>query len=220
VAFAVKAAQGGGMGGGMGLTVRIVTGASMDQSGAATATGTALTQAITPNYTGSILYGALMGLSGTYTANGSTTFLLNAFDGVRNISMENASATTSGTPVTLGASAGGAARNIGLLEIVPRGLLAEDTADAPVPLVSGGTTVTSAVFAPPRGTLLVAIVTSNGSASSTSVTVSDTSGLGTAGAGLKWAQRVFSNISSGGAAGYSGIFTARMPAPGVFTYFF
>jgi hypothetical protein len=151
------------------------------------------------------VYGANLGLAGAYTANGATTYEAdNSGDGLEYIGMRSASTTTSGTPVTVGGTAGVNSISIVLAEIESGTGLAEDASSPAVAFVSNATTVTTAAFTPPAGSLLVAMVTTNGGGGATTAAVTDTSGLG-----LAWAEAVRQN---GAGNGYSGIWTAPVPS--------
>ena len=186
----VTATQGGtGTDNGIILTVRVLTGAADTQDGATSTSSTITTpqQAITPIASGSVVYGAVTNASEavSFTANGSTTFSQNVLytgDGDTFGTFRSTSTTTASTPVTVGASAptGQGAGNIhfAAAEILTSGTLAEDPSSPAGKNTTTATSVSTAAFTPPPGTLLVAMVSSNGLGSGTlTMTVSDTSGL-------------------------------------------
>jgi hypothetical protein len=191
VALTVTATQGGTTTPGMDLMVLLYTGA---QSPAAIATGGAtgtkaftsngaLQLAITPNATGSLIIGSMNnGVNTAYTALASTTLKAN----VSNASQTNqygiavsSATTTSGTPVTIGASAPTTAEGqIALAEILASGTLTEDTANEPANVSSTTlTALTTASFTPNPGDLVVVVVSASGGNGANTVSLSNTGGL-------------------------------------------
>jgi hypothetical protein len=113
VASTVVTATLSGAGGhnGIILTVKALTGQAASPAGntASSATITTPQLAITPSGTGSWVYGSLANLvtDASFTANSSTTFSQNFLDTSDTITMatfRSTGTTTSGTPVTLGAT--------------------------------------------------------------------------------------------------------------------
>jgi hypothetical protein len=207
MSFTVTATQAGSAAIGTALLVKVVTGQNASPIGqTASATGTTPSLAITPNATGSWVYGSNLGLAGTYTANGSTTYQANdTGGGLQYIRMRTAATTTAATPVTVGGTAGVNGISISLLEILKgAGALAEDASSPAGAFLSNATAVTTAAFAPPVGALLVAMIATNGGGGATTIAMSDTSGLG-----ITWAERVKQDTAGDG---YSGIWTAVVPA--------
>ena len=194
MSITVTATQGGtGTEGGIALQVKVLTGAAAIQNGATGSDGTTLTagqKSITPNATGSYIYGAVTnGASSTaFTANGSTTFFQNVPDVANGDcfgTFRATSTTTLATPVTVGASApsGQAAGTFNwcAAEILASGTLAEDASSPAGVSSTSATTVSTASFVPPAGSLLVAMVSSGYAGSGTlTMTVS--------GGGLTWTQ--------------------------------
>jgi hypothetical protein len=211
---------------GMALTVTAVTGtasvASIVSGGATAVNYTAGASgtphlAITPNATGSWVFGALMDWQpGTaYTAASNTTFSQNVHDAVNRAgygTFRSTGTTTEGTEITLGATAPSNTRiNIALAEILAGGTLATSSA-----VTATGTALydftasavqQTAIFTsqPPAGSLLVATVSVNSSfvqGGSVTMSLADTSGL-------TWTALAESNTESGA---YAGVWVAQVPA--------
>src|SRR5258707_9760751 len=129
------ATAGGSVQNGIALTVKVLTSASASQPGAvAGVAGTTPSQAITPSGTGSWVYGANLGLAGTYTANAATTpYLYDVApgDGLEHVHMRTAATTTSGTPVTVGGTATANSISVALAELLAAGALAEGACRPP-----------------------------------------------------------------------------------------
>jgi hypothetical protein len=201
----VTATEGGSTTNGISLQVKVITGQNASpigiQQSATSATPSLSTGAGVT--TGSWVYGSLIGLA-TITANGSTTFQSDhSSGGLQYVAMRTTSTMTGGTPVTVGGT-GGTGISIVLQEILAGAGLAED-ASSPAPVFANTLTVTTASFTPPAGAVLVAMVSSNGAAGVTTMTVSDT------GLGLTWTEQVRQN---GAGNGYTGIWTAPVAAGG------
>ena len=202
----VTATQGGSTALGTAMAVYVLTGqnaspigitASATNTTPSLATGTGVT-------TGSWVYGANLGLAGTYTVNGATTYKDNrtiGATGLEYISMRSTATMTGGVSATIGGTAGVNSISIVLLEILKGAGLAED-ASSPGGFGSSGLSVSTTSFTPPAGSLLVAMVKTNGNVVVT-VAMSDTLG------GLTWTQQVKQNTSGNG---YAGIWTAKVPA--------
>ena len=207
MSFTVTATEGGSPSSGIAMLVKVLTGQAASQPGQlASATQITPSLAITPGATGSQVYGSALGVGGTYTANGSTSNEqdIHSVAGLEYLSFRSAAATTAGTPVTLGYTSAANGISICLCEIKASGTLTED-ASAPAGVNALATTVSTASFTPPAGSLLIAMVQSNGGGSVTTMGITDTSGLG-----LTWTEQV---KQDGAGNGYSGIWTAPMPAP-------
>jgi hypothetical protein len=205
----VTATQGGSTTNGIFVLVRAITGQNASPIGINTSV-TSATPSLTTGTgvtTGSWVYGALLGLS-TITANGSTTFEDSHTGGaLQFVGMRTTATMTGGVAVTVGGT-GGTGISISMLEILTGTGLAEDGSSPAGAFASGAITVTTASFSPPASSLLAAVVSSNGGGGVTTMTVSD-SGLG-----LTWTERVKQN---GAGNGYSGIWTAPVPAAGAVT---
>lgn len=209
MAITVTAQQGGTTNPGMCLTVKVLTGQATTQNGASATSSTTTTPqlAITPNGSGNLVYGAVSAnVASTYTPLANTTFQNNS---VAVFGTYRSTSTTSGA-ATYGASAptvGGAGQlSIAELEIIAAasGSLAEDASSPAVLVNSGATSLTTASFSPPAGSLLVAVTDTNGGQAGTlTMTVSDTSGL-------SWTQKV---SVSGSGLGYAGVWIAQIPVP-------
>lgn len=203
-------ASGGGSANGTGIDVRVLNNAASTQNGATAGSVTVTTpqQSITPNASGSWVYGALnQAGSGTFTPNGSTTFKLNASDTTDNDKLgtfRTTATTTGGTPVTAGATAPTSTAGltaIALAEILAAGSMNED-ASTPAAVNTTTKIASTASFSPPAGSLLVAIVSADYSGSGTvTMTITDTFG------GLTWTPLI-----QEATAGYAGVWIARMPS--------
>jgi hypothetical protein len=212
VAITVTAAESGSTFTGVLCRVKVLTGVAAPAIGAtATFAGTGAQEAsITTTVTGSLVYGALKTSSSTtLTAAGTTTLFDNIVDSPNGEILGACRATAvTGTPgaTTIGASAPSIGGQTALLEILPLGTITEDASSPASASDLTHTTVTTAAFTPPPGSLLVAIVSADANGS-TVVTVS--------GGGLAWTERVHS-LAGGGASGYAGVWTATVP-PNAFT---
>jgi hypothetical protein len=215
VSVTVTATQGGSTSKGVLLRVEVITGAAAGQTGATgTQTGTAAHQAsVTPNSNNSRIYGAMIQSNATtsYTANASTTLIDNVSDGTNTVQYGTCKATAlsvSGSPKTVGASAPSNSGSAAFCEVQPAGTLAEDASAPAVAESTGSTTVTTASFTPPAGSLIVALVASDGGSGTTTMTVS--------GGGYTWTQAASGNASGNG---YAGVWLAQVPGggPGVGT---
>ena len=205
----VTVTQGGSTAAGTDMAVYVITGQNASPIGiSASATNTTPSLATgTGVTTGSWVYGSNLGLIGTYTANGATTYKQNhGGQGLEYISMRSTATMTGGVSATIGGTAGVNSISICLLEILAGTGLAED-ASSPGGVNSTTLTVSTGSFTPPASSLLVAMVQTNGNLVVT-VTMSDTLG------GLTWTERVKQNSSGNG---YAGIWTAPVPAATVST---
>lgn len=208
ISMTVTATEGGSTFNGIALTVKVLTNSAVTQNGAHNNRTTITTPnlAITPNATGSIVYGAVFNSNSltTWTANAGTTLILNQVDATNSIvhgHYRSTSSTTSGSPLTLGASAPtGSTGGIAQAEILNiGGALTEDASSPPSVSVTNAITVTTNTFTPPPGATLVATVTSD---SGTVVTMSVVGGT------LTWTEV---DKANGSGLGYAGVWTARVP---------
>jgi hypothetical protein len=171
MSFTVTATQAGGTHNGMALCVKVLTGAAAIQNGttaSSISTTTPDDPTFTPAATGSWVYGAVVnGSSSTaYTPASGTTFEANVSDTTNTCvygAFRTTSTTTSGTPITVGATAPtGTAGFIdeAIAEILAASgqTLAESASAPAVASTFTATTVSTAAFAPPAGSLLVAMV--------------------------------------------------------------
>jgi hypothetical protein len=208
MSFTVTASEALHPANGMAMVLKVLTGAAATQPGATAATSPASTasQAITPTGTGSWVYGAALGTNTTLTAASGTTFFQQITqNSLRYIQLRSTSTTTSGTPVTLGASSATTGLDIALCEIPAASgqTLGEDASSPPGVFVSNAQSLATASFNPPAGTLLVLTLSANGIAGAETCTVADSSGLS-----LTWTERIKADASGDG---YAGVWTARMP---------
>ena len=213
---------------GMALTVKALTGAATVAeivSGGATAsfyangTSQAPQASITPNASGSVVYGALTENYGvtsgnTFTADSSTTFSQNVADTVSSAiyGTLKSGVTTASTGLTLGGTAPDNAYTVAALAeiLAASGSAITEAATATVNATYPGQYYTTAaaqtaVFAstPAAGDLLVAMVSANSDWTNgdASVTVTDSSGL-------TWTELVSTT-----SPGYAGVFIAQAAAP-------
>jgi hypothetical protein len=218
MAFTVTVTQTANGYAGMSMTLKVLTGAAATQNGATALAGPGALdpaqKAITPDATGSIVFGAaqIYPASGSWTALASTT-LYAGLQGEYTVGYgqwRSASTTTAATPVTLGISAPTGATNggIAMAEILASGTLAIDASSPPVTAyASGATALTTASFTPVTGSLLVLMVSSNGDVGVCTVSVTDTSGLG-----LTWVPQA---VEAASGAGLVGVYVAQMPSGGM-----
>jgi hypothetical protein len=207
----VTATAGGSTSNGILLRIEVITGAvtagsQTGATGSQSASG-AHQAAITPNQTNSRVYGAMIenNADTSYTANGSTTLIDNVTDGTNTVQYGTCKATAlsaSGTPETIGASAPSGNGSCALYEVQVATTLAESGTAPAVAEATGGHTVTSASFTPVAGSLLVALVSSDGGTGVCTMTVSDTGG------GLTWTQASSANATN---MGYAGVWIAQVP---------
>ena len=213
--FTVTAAQEGTTYNGMSVTLRVLTGAAAAQPGAVAgfdSYGATLDQAITPQATGSIVYGAHLGLdSGTFTPTAATTYFQdNESGGYSAGQFRGTAPTTVSTPVTLGSNGTDTGLGVALAEILAAAgaTLVEDPSSPAVVAYAAATTQTTAAFQPPPSALLVMMVSAVGSNHPTSgvtaISVTDTSGLG-----LTWNEV---SAQNGNGYGYVGVWAAQVPS--------
>jgi len=200
----ITAASAGGANGIL-LRIKVLTGAAAAQTGATLSAASAQHATITTTVTGSKVYGAAVATpNGTYTAEPLSTSVDSSADGVNSEQYLTFSATSAtGTPgATLHGFTSSTAGGVALLEVLAAGTITEDASAPPVAVNTGGTSVSCSAFTPPAGALLVALVSSDGGAGVTTMTVS--------GGGLAWAQMVKANASGGD---YAGVWIASASAP-------
>jgi hypothetical protein len=194
-------------GGRTALTVIVLTGASASQPGATTTAALVTEISITPQASGSLVYGSYMDRDSSYpyTAySAATTILFDADSGfgAEAVAFRSSAVTTASTPVTLGLTAQGSESNtevIALAEILASGTLAVDASTPPPVPPSGsgnfaGASQTTASFSPPAGSLLVAIAESETSAPTISSSPS-----------LTWTEQV---AESNSGVAYASVWTA------------
>lgn len=212
-ALTVTATQGGGTSAGMLLRVKVLTGAALAQTEATVASSTALNGTITTTVTGSIVYGALSGdaAAGAFSAEPLCTLTDNFHDtsnGEYYGSFRTTSATGTPGSTLVGSTTANANRNLAAAEILPNGTIAEDASAPAVATTMTATAVTTASFTPPAGSLLVAIVPSDGAAGGTLTTMT------VSGGGLTWTELVHAASAS---TCYAGVWVAQVPAGGAAT---
>ena len=207
--FTVTATQGGTTAAGMALRVVVLTGAAVTQSGVTVSAQTTQQSSITPGQTGSVVFCAAVGPSGTYTVDAAATQLDNVTDATHSEQYLTCYATATSV-ATVAETIGYNHNNTGgvaLLEVLQAGTIAQDGSAPAGVSTTSATTITTASFTPPGGALLVAMVASDGGAGVTTMALTDTSGLG-----LTWVEKVKANASTDD---YAGIWTAQLPASAV-----
>ena len=207
----VTASSGGaGASNGILLRVKVLTGVAAVQNGATAVQSSSASAAhqasITTTVTGSQVYGAMVSNTNTvFTANANTTIADNYGDST-NLEQYGTGRTTSatGTPgaLSVGASAPSQGGGCALAEILPQGTIYEDPSAPAVAVNEAGTSVTTAGFIPPGGSLLVALVCADGGAGIETMTVS--------GGGVTWTEVSHANVSG---ANYAGVWVAVAPMP-------
>lgn len=216
-ALTVTATEGGGTANGIGLLVKVLTGAkpsAQQPGGTNTLTGTpngANQVSVTTTQTGSYVYVA--GAEGESPTAATGCTIIGSFNDSGHGEFYWAIRTTSatGTPgaTTVGGSlaSGATFTDVAAAEILAASTIAEDGSSPTYASASAATAVTTASFAPPSGSLLVAIIGSNGAAnglSNTTMSMSDTMGL-------SW--KPLAQAASP-ATTYAGVFVADIPATG------
>jgi hypothetical protein len=207
MAFTVTVTQVGGSSPGMAASIVVLTGAATSQPGATVeAQSTTPSLSITPQATGSVIFGAILSVGQAYQPLTNTTFSSDLQgEGLEYGGFNSNVTTTAGTPITVGSGSTGAnSIGIALMEVLANGTIRQD-ASTPAPSHSGTTVLTSNAFSPPLGSLLVAMVSTNGGGSSQGVGVIDSSGLN-----LTWTEQIVQNAAG---TGYAGVWTAQMPTP-------
>jgi hypothetical protein len=203
----IATSSGAGLVEGLGLTVKVVTGAVTAPVGTTGSANAVANVSVNPAATGSWIYGANINdsLSGAWTPETGITFSQNDMDtynGTTYGTFRTTGTTTAATPVLSGASDTITRGGVAAAEIKAAGTLAEDASSPNLPWSASATSIQTSWFVPPPGALLVAMVSSSGmSAAQVSATVTDT-------AGLAWTQVAVANTSGGG---YAGVWLASVP---------
>jgi hypothetical protein len=203
--FLVTANQGGSTANGVSLRVRVLTGAAdLSVQSGATASADAVQQvAVTTTETGSLVYGAVM-TSGALTANGVTTLTDDYNDGSSGFYGAFRTTAVTGTPgsVTAGCTFIFSGGGVAAAEVLPYGTtaLAEDASGPPLASTNASASVSTALFSPPAGSLLVAMAGANGGAGVCTMTV--------LGGGLTWTEVIAANASG---HDYAGVWMAQVP---------
>lgn len=208
----VTATQGGTTANGMLLRVFVLTGAAAaaSQTGATSATfkavTTTFTNSITTTQAGSRVYGAAEPQSNGLgaTAAAATTLVDNVDDNANADTYASFKATSlTGTPgaTTLGLALTSSAQGpIVMLEVLASGTLAEDGSSPAAASTTSATTVSTASFTAPGGSLLVALIAADGGTGVETMTVS--------GGSLTWTEKVKQNASG---QDYAGVWIADVP---------
>lgn len=205
----VTAAQGGPTSPGMALTVKVLTGQGATQNGntASSSTATSPAIAMTPNTAGNLVYGAVTANTGSnFTAGAGTTFNNNTVAGrgtFRSTGTTVTSSTFFGATAPSGIPAGQLSIAVAEIVAASSGSLTEDASSPAAVADNTLTSLTTAAFNPPAGSLLVATVATNGGQAGTlTVTVSDSDGL-------TWTPLV---DVAGNTLGNAGVWIATVPS--------
>src|SRR5215468_6397656 len=210
MAITVTATQGGTTGNGLILRVYVITGAAAaaSQTGGSLQVGfasntNAWTGSITTSSGSNVYGGASMSGSGNSPTGTSVTIvdtISDATNGETYVTFKALNVTSGATTRGIQASPA-AAGGIAMLEILASGTLAEDASAPALAQTTSATTVATASFTPVGGALLVAVVSSDGGAGVTTMTVS--------GGGLSWSEKIKANASG---EDYAGVWIADGPA--------
>lgn len=214
MAMTVTATQGTSSTVGMGLTVKVLTGAAAvaSQTGALFVSSTAINGSIVTTVAASKVYGAVT--NGAVVAIEPLCTFLSNYNDTANAEWYASFRTTSatGTPGSTLIGCTGTANFPGIAaqEILAAGTITEDVSSPAVVNSNTATAVTTASFTPPASSLLVAMIACNGtgSGSAETCTVTDTGG------GLTWTQKAH---TSAAASLYAGVWIAQVPAGGAVT---
>ena len=202
----VTATQGTSSTAGMLLRVKVLTGAAAAaaQTGGSLVSSAAVNGNITTTVTGSRVYGAITN-AGALAAEPLCTLTDNFVD-VPNSEDYASFRTTSatGTPGSTLVGATGTASFPGLAaqEILASGTITEDASGPAAVTTSTLTALTSALFAPPPGSLIVVMIACNGTGSGSAETCTVTGG------GLTWTQTAHTVAA---ASLYAGVWIADFP---------
>jgi hypothetical protein len=201
----VTATQGGNTANGMVLRVLVLTGAAdaIAQTGATAVADNKQFASIVTTVTGSRVYGsAVKGPNNAQTPVAGTTVIdeiPDATNGERYYTFKTSAATGTPGSTSVGiniSDPGGCA----LLEVLPDGLITEDSSAPAVVSTTSATTLTTAAFTPPPGSLLVALVASDGGSGQTTMSVT--------GGGSTWSQVAVANVANDD---YAGVWVAQQP---------
>ena len=212
MAITVTAAESVATFNGILLQVKVLTGTAATQNGAtatqSSSAGAAHEASITTTVTGSQVYAASanVGSAVAYSANAQSTLFTDQADGSNGLRTGTGRSTSAtGTPgaEVIGFSNPQGGGGVALLEVLPSGTITEDGSSPAAVYNSAGTSVTTASFTPPAGSLLVAMVGADAN-TSTVVTVSDTSSL-------TWTEQIKANASG---ALYAAVWTAQVAGGG------
>lgn len=216
----VTATQAGVTSNGMSMSLRVLTGASgaAGAAGANAAFGNPQQVALTPQASGSVIYGALFGFTASPTTPNAATQFLQQQSGPGNYAQfRSAGFTAAAVPVTAGLSSANGGIGICAAEVkAAAGQNLSEDPGTPVPTAYSNTvtTMTTAAFAPPPGSVLCLTVTAVGSkgvgSGVTTMAITDTSGLG-----LTWTEIVKENANN---AGYTGVWLALVPTAAAAAY--
>jgi hypothetical protein len=205
----VTATQGGFTANGILLRVKVLTGAAGSPVGgtgsfASFTTGPAQCT-VTTTAAGSMVYGGLMGFpaaSTSLTAHAGTTLLDSHHDTVNDnwygtFQTTSVTGTPGATVVGSDTPSASGGYSCGAVEILSAGTIQDDPSAPAVANTDSATTVTSDAFTPPDGSLLLALVGSDGGNGLTTMTV--------AGGGVVWTELAKGQSTDGG---YGGVWAA------------
>jgi hypothetical protein len=197
--------------GGCFLKVYVLTGAATPSSPANASSSAAYNVSITTTTTGSYVVGGINNntATGTFTASAGTTITddySNTTVGNEYASFHTTSATGTPGATTVGSSTAFAGTyGVLAVEIKASGTIAFDASAPAVATSNTLTSLTTASFTPPAGSLLVAVFTTDGGSASQQV------GSMSSAPALTWTEQA--NLSTGfgtGAGAYIGVWTAQV----------
>ena len=202
----VTASQGGATFQGIGLRVKVLRNVALAQNGAVASVTANCSASITTTMAGAVVYGAISsGSSGLGDPEAGTSFIDDYLDGLNGESYGSFKypVTVPGT-ILVGGTGGDGFSDIAAMEVIPDGVLAEDPSGPPFVEDSTHIQVTTAVFAPPVGSYLLALVASDGAANgsgTTTIAVSEDTG------NLVWTEVIRASSTT---SCYAGVWMARV----------
>ena len=213
MAITVTATQGGSTANGFALRVFVLTGAKpvASQTGNSNSTQFSSVSSFTASITnsaGSSIYMASSRSGAATAASGSSMTIVDDInDAAANgewYTTGHVTGLSSGTTTRGYTQVGTVSGPFVMLEILAAGTLAEDASGTGLTAnTSGAGPVSVGPFTPPPGSLLVALIGSDGGAGSTTFTMSNS------GTALNWTEKVKNNPSAGD---YAGVWIADVPA--------
>jgi hypothetical protein len=201
--------------GGLYLQVQVLDNAVMAGTPATASSNAAYNVSITTTQAGSFVFGGLNNnaAAASFTASSGCTIIdqySNTTDGNQYGCFKTTSGTGTPGPTTVGSSTtfSGTYGVVAVEILASGGTLSVDGSSPAHAAANTGSSITSASFTPPPGTLLAAILTTDGGSASTQVgTVSSTPVL-------TWTPQIELNSGAGTGVGcYIGVWTAVVPNP-------
>jgi hypothetical protein len=202
MAFTVTVQQTAAKANGMAAYLRVLTGQAASPIGNTFNSQAASNNSFTPQATSSFLIGGFLGGGSSPVAETASPFLYDHVSALIYALFE--AVATLASPSLVGLSSGPTSDDgFAVLEIKAASSLSIDAVNSQVLAFAAAETLTSGSISPAAGSLLALAVVSNGGSGTTTLSVSDTSGLG-----LTWTEQV---KASGSSKGYAGIWTAVIP---------